>query len=655
MSDRSTTAQRKGIASLRTLLPFVRRHTLALSVGFAFMLVQNYGAVRVPTFVQKIVDEIAGGNRSDVLVGLFLQAGLYAAGAVVSMYLMRRLIIGASRLVEFDLRRQIYDRLLELDHSFYQSHETGDLVSRTTNDLDAVRTLLGPGIMYIPNSLSLFALFFPVLFRLNAGLMAVVTGVLVTVIVLVFLILPRLQPLYRRIQEATGRINSRVWQIVSGIGTVKLHTMEEGETARFAELNRDFLRRNMAIAKAQEFLWPTFIFVFSVTQLLVILIGGRRVISGSMSLGQLLQFNVMIGSLTFPVLSLGWIMSMIQQGISAMGRINVILQGPVERRTDWAAPGAGAVSFSVRGLTYSYPGQTRKTLEDVSLLAGPGEFIGITGTIGSGKSTLINLMTGLLRPPRGTVFVNGIDVRDIEPAALFARIGIVSQSPFLFSRTLAENIAMGKDGTGGDGEVRRAAELAGLAGDIAAFSEGYRQMIGERGITLSGGQKQRTAVARALMKDCPVVILDDALSSVDARTEATILSNLRSYRGARTLIVVSHRISPLKGADRIYVLDQGRIVEQGSHGELVRAAWPLREAGSVPADGEDPGAAHLPRARLAGEELMAEKRRMAERRTTAGARERERRPSPWKRGSCEGCFPSWPLTPGWGSERCCAS
>ncbi|HET6485361.1 MAG TPA: ABC transporter ATP-binding protein, partial [Spirochaetia bacterium] len=214
-------------------------------------------------------------------------------------------------------------------------------------------------------------------------------------------------------------------------------------------------------------------------------------------------------------------------------------------------------------------GQTRKTLEDVSLLAGPGEFIGITGTIGSGKSTLINLITGLLRPPRGTVFVNGIDVRDIEPAALFARIGIVSQSPFLFSRTLAENIAMGKDGTGDEADVQKAAELAGLAGDIAAFTQGYQQMIGERGITLSGGQKQRTAIARALMKDCPVVILDDSLSSVDAGTEATILSNLRSYRGARTLIVVSHRISPLKGADRIYVLDQGRIVEQGSHGELV--------------------------------------------------------------------------------------
>ncbi|HUJ75649.1 MAG TPA: ABC transporter ATP-binding protein, partial [bacterium] len=396
---------------------------------------------------------------------------------------------------------------------------------------------------------------------------------------LVFLVLPRLQPYFRGVQEATGRLNSRVWQIVSGISTVKLHTMEEGEAARFTGLNRDFLQRNMAIARAQEFLWPTFIFVFSLTQLVIILIGGRQVVNGAMSLGQLLQFNVMITALTFPVLSLGWIMSMIQQGISAMGRINVILEGPVERRTDWVLPGGEGLSFQAKGLRFTYPGQVRAALHDVSLTVTQGEFIGITGTIGSGKSTLVNILTGLLRPERGMVLVNGADIRDVQPSVLFERVGIVSQSPFLFSRTLAENIAMGRNGdASGDGEgasaagnerVRRSAELAGLAGDIAAFAEGYEQVLGERGITLSGGQKQRTAIARALMKNSPVVILDDSLSAVDARTEATIIDNLRSLKGAKTLIVVSHRISPLKGADRIYVLDEGTVVEQGTHAELV--------------------------------------------------------------------------------------
>ncbi len=558
----------QGIGSLRALLPFVGSHWPALAAGFAFLLEQNYGAVRVPSYFQKIVDEITGANRSGVIGNLILTACLYAAVTVVAMYLMRRLIIGASRNIEYSLRERIYDRLLELDYSFYMAHETGDLVSRTTNDLDNVRTLLGPGIMYIPNSLSLFGLFFPVLFRLNAALMAVVSGVLAGVIALIFVVLPRLAPYFRRIQESTGAINSRVWQVVSGMTTLKLHTMEAEEEKRFATLNRDFLGRNMATAKIQEFLWPTFIFVFSLTQLAVILVGGRLVISGAMSLGQLLQFNVMITALTFPVLSLGWIMSLIQQGISAMGRINAILEGPVERRADWVRLEDQAVAFRVESLKYAYPGHDTPSLDGVSMTIGPGQFIGITGTIGSGKSTLVNVLTGLLRPPRGTVFLGGTDIRDIEPAALFSKISIVSQSPFLFSRTLAENIAMGRGG-GEEAGVAEAAELAGLSIDVASFPDGYGQLLGERGITLSGGQKQRTAIARALMKDCPVVILDDSLSSVDARTESTIIDNLRRYRGRKTVIIVSHRISPLKGADRIYVLHEGKVAEEGSHGDLV--------------------------------------------------------------------------------------
>lgn len=559
----------RGMADLRSLLPYLGQHWAALAVGFAFMLLQNYCAVRVPAYFQKIVDELGGANRAATIESLILTACLYAAVSVVSLYLMRRLIIGASRDIEFSLREQIYDRLLELDYSFFQAHETGDLVSRTTNDLDNVRTLLGPGIMYIPNSLSMFALFFPALFRLNGALMLIVSAVLVAVIAFVFTVLPRLMPYFRAIQESTGKINSRVWQIVTGITTVKLFTMEAGEETRFVDLNRDFLRRNMALAKAQEFLWPTFIFIFSVTQLVIVLYGGRLVVSGAMTLGQLLQFSVMITTLTFPVLSLGWIMSLIQQGISAMGRINVILDGPVERRNDWKDLPESAVSFDVRDLSFTYANQDRKSLKDVNISVRAGEFVGVTGTIGSGKTTLMNILTGLLKPERGMVFVNGVDIRDIEPSALFRKIGIVSQSPFLFSRSLAENIAMGKDGLPDDGRVKEVSQLAGLAGDVASFPDGYGQMLGERGITLSGGQKQRTAIARALMKDSPVVILDDSLSSVDARTEATIIENLRRLKGGKTLIVVSHRISPLKGADRIYVLDDGNIVEQGSHAELV--------------------------------------------------------------------------------------
>ena len=392
------------------------KHWAALAVGFAFMLVQNYGAMRVPGYFQKILDEITHANRAPVVTTLIITACIYAAITVLSMYLMRRLIIGVSRQIEYSLRERIYDRLLELEYSFFQSHETGDLVSRTTNDLDNVRTLLGPGIMYIPNSLSMFIFFFPVLFRLSGPLMIIVTSVLAAVIALVFIVLPRLQPFFRRIQEATGKINSQVWQVVSGITTVKLLTMETEEEKRFITLNKEFLGRNMATAKIQEFLWPTFIFVFSITQLVIILVGGRLVISGAMSLGQLLQFNVMITTLTFPVLSLGWIMSLIQQGISAMVRVNTILDGPVERRDDWSRPEGPTVSFEVKDLHFAYAGQPRPILKGVTMSVRAGEFIGITGTIGSGKSTLVNLLTGLVKPARGEIFVNGRDIRDMEPA-----------------------------------------------------------------------------------------------------------------------------------------------------------------------------------------------------------------------------------------------
>jgi ATP-binding cassette subfamily B protein len=560
---------RRGIGGLRTLLPYLRRHAVALVAGFGFMLVQNFGYVRIPAYFQKILDEVVGANRSDTIGGLIGAACLYIVATMISLYLMRRLIIGVSRKIEYGLRRRIYDKLLELDYPFFQTRETGDLVSRTTNDLDDVRTLLGPGIMYIPNSLSLLFIAIPVLVRLNGPLMLLVAGALGSVIVLVFLVSPKMRPLYRGIQEATGRINSRVWQIVSGITTVKLYTMESREVERFGGLSRDFLKRNMATVRIQEVLWPSFTAIFGVTQLLILLVGGRMVAQGSMTLGQLLQFNVMIGTLTFPVLSLGWIMSLLQQGISAMTRINEILDEPVESRADWKAPGSGQIGFQIKDLTFTHRGQTVPALKNLSLTINPGQLIGLTGTIGAGKSTLVNVLTGLLKPPRGTVFVNDIDIRDIEPESLFKRVGIVSQSPFLFSRTLSENIAMGRDGTAA--RISEVVELAGLTHDVTSFPDGLKQLVGERGITLSGGQKQRTAIARALMKNSPVVILDDALSSVDSRTEASIIKNLRSLKGRKTLIIVSHRIAPLSEADWIYVLDDGRIVQEGTHGGLLAA------------------------------------------------------------------------------------
>ncbi len=546
------------------------------------MLVQNYSFMKSPAYMQQALDEITNANRLEVILEALLMVSLYTLLTVGSMFLMRKLIISSSRKIEHALRARLYHKLLALDMEFFQKNETGDLVSRCTNDLNEVRLLLGPGIMYVPNSLSRFILFVPVLLSLSRSLMLVVTVLLVVVIVLIVGLMPRLRPLFKKIQEAVGQINSRVWQVVSGINTVKLYTLEPVEIERFKQLNQQYINRHMAVVKFRGVLWPLFIFLFSLTEFVILLIGGQQVIRQEMTIGQLLQFNVMITNLTFPVLSLGWVMSLIQQGISAMGRINAVLDYPVEQRDDWQTLETDELVFTVKDLRYRYPQQQSQgtahgkagpdrefVLDGLDLTIEPGQVVGITGTIGSGKTTLLNILTGLFKPSPGMVFVNGVDICDIRPESLLEKISVVPQETFLFSRSLAENIALGNNGRVEMDEIRAAGRRAGLERDVETFPNQYDQIVGERGITLSGGQKQRTAIARALRKPSPVLIFDDALSSVDARTEAQILEHLRTLDGFNTLIVVSHRISALRDADVIYVLDQGRLVEQGAHAELL--------------------------------------------------------------------------------------
>lgn len=581
--------------NLKTLIPLLQRHSLELFVGFLFMLAQNYGYMKTPVYMKKALDEIAGDNRFSVISSDLIMIAFYTLLTVVSMFLMRKLIIGVSRKIEYTLREKLYHKLLSLDMAFFQKNETGDLVSRCTNDLNEVRLLLGPGVMYIPNSLSRLFLFLPILISLSIPLVLTVAIVMIVIITLIFTIMPRLRSRFRRVQESVGSINNRVWQVISGITTIKLYTLEHIETERFKELNEDYIRRQLVIVKVRGFLWPLFIFIFSLTELIVLLIGGRQVIQNQMTIGELLQFNVMIAHLTFPILSLGWVMSLIQQGISAMGRINFILDHPVEKRDDWKTLDTDELRFTARDLTYHYPASQkpllskvegpvmsppvlkmpennfdRNALDQVNLAIEPGQIIAITGTIGSGKTTLINLLTGLYRPEPGMLFVNGTDIRDIQPESLADKISVVPQETFLFSRSIAENVSLSNDGQVNMDKVKEAVRRAGLEKDVIAFPDKYDQILGERGITLSGGQKQRTAIARALLKKRQVLIFDDALSSVDAKTESEILDNLKSLRSFNTLIIVSHRISALKNADMIYVFDQGRLIEQGTHSELLQ-------------------------------------------------------------------------------------
>ena len=566
------TADRQGQAqartrALKTLLPFFKTHSLTLLVGFVFMVLQNFGYMKVPQYLREMLDEIGGQNRPDVIRDAIFYIALFTLILAVSLFLMRKLIIGVSRKIEYELRKKIYHKLLALDYLFFQRNETGDLMSRTTNDLNSVRTLLGPGVMYIPNSLSRLVLFLPVLIQLSGSLVSIIGVIMLVLVVVIIKLLPILRPLFQQIQEAMGTMNNRVWQVISGISSIKQYTAEEMEISRFKDLNNEYIKKQMAVVKIQELLRPLFLFIFSVTELVILLVGGTQVIRGQMTLGELLQFNLMVSSLTWPVLALGWMMSLMQQGISAMGRINYILDQPVEDRETKQRLSSEDTVISVKNLNYRYPGHSGEVLKNIDLTIKPGQTIGITGPVGSGKTTLLNILVGLLRPDRGQVFVNGIDICDIDLEDFYRYTAVVSQEPFLFSRTVADNIALGPHPLPPE-MIQRAAENAGLAKDIQSFHGGLDQVIGERGITLSGGQKQRVAIARALGKCAPLLVMDDPLSSVDSKTEEHILGSLKTHRCYKTLILVSHRISVLKIADIIYVLDDGAIVEQGSHNDL---------------------------------------------------------------------------------------
>ncbi len=551
------------------MIPYLKKHSVPLALGFFSMLVQNYCYLKVPLYMQIILDEISGKNRRAVIVTNSLYILIYTVILAVSLFLMRKLMIAVSRKIEYQLREKIYHKLLSVEYLFFQQNETGDLMSRCTNDLNSVRTLLGPGVMYIPNSLSRLILFLPALIALNRPLILILGIVMVFLVILIITLLPLLRPLYRQIQEAMGVMNNRVWQVISGITTIKRYNTETIETRRFKDLNETYIKKQMAVVKLEEFLYPLFIFIFSIIELLILWIGGKQVIHGKMTLGQLLQFNIMISNLTFPILALGWMMGLVQQGISAMGRINYILDQPVEDGKPKKSLSSAEPVFVTRDLTYRYPGHSREALRNINITLTSGQTVGITGQVGSGKSTLLNLLTGLLKPEPGQVFIDGIDICEIAPQDLYGEIAVVSQEPFLFSKTVAENIALGPWEMSQEA-VEKAAQDARLTQEVQGFHDGFSQLVGERGITLSGGQKQRVAIARALGKCAPVLVMDDPLSNVDARTEAQILQNLQNLHYFRTLIVVSHRISVLRSADIIYVLNDGEIVESGTHRSLGR-------------------------------------------------------------------------------------
>lgn len=556
---------------VHTLRPYLLRYRRGLVLGVVALLLRNLAGASLPLVIRGAVDSLTAGF--EIHLAAWFAAGLIGLTAVkgIFQYFMRVAIVGISRDIEFDLRNDLFAHLIRLSSDFYSKFRTGDIMARATNDLNSVRMMLGPGIMYTADTsvTALLAIIIMASVDWRLTLAALAPAPLVSLAVVFFGRYIHRQ--FKKIQAIFSDISSRVQENLSGVRVIRAYVQEEAEKQLFDKLNRDYLAQNLKLARASGLFLPLLQSVTSLSFLIVLWYGGHRLLEGAISLGSFLMFNVFLGYLIWPMVAVGWVASMIQKGSASLLRINELLNerpaiaDPPKPRP-LPSPVLGEIEF--RDVCVRFPNV--EVLKGISLLIRPGSTVAIVGHTGSGKSTLVELVPRLLDPTSGSVHLDGADLRELPVGPLRQQIGFVPQETFLFSATLAENIAFGvKQAT--EEQVRRVAELAGLDDDVAGFPDGYQTMLGERGITLSGGQKQRTAIARALLRDPRILILDDALSSVDTLTEERILTALADLMRERTTILISHRVSTVRHADCIFVIDNGSIAEEGTHSELLAA------------------------------------------------------------------------------------
>lgn len=561
------------MTSLRTLLPYLGRHRKPLLLGFLALVLADGFQLATPWVFKFAIDGLERDVSRSMLAwfaGLLL--ALAACGGVARFF-MRRLVIGASREIEYELRNDFFDKLTRLSFSFYNRTPTGDLMARATNDLNAIRAVLGPGIMYAVNTTVTLSAALTLMIVLSGRLTLVSLIPLPLISVFMYRYGKVIHKRFEEVQEQFSEITARAQEYLSGIRVVKAYVQEDAASRDFRLRNEDYLESNMRLVRINGLFSPAIEFLAGFGSVLVLGFGGWLVIDDRITLGTFVAFNAYLVMLIWPMIALGWVVSLFQRGAASMKRVNRILDAVPEVGDPPAGtqasfrPRRGALEFRDVHFAYgSRPGAA--VLRGINLTVRPGETVAVVGATGSGKTTLINLVPRLYDPTRGAVLLDGLDLRAIPLAELRGALGYVPQETFLFSRTVAKNISLGRPEAEED-QIRRVAELSRLADDILEFPDRFQTMVGERGVTLSGGQKQRTAIARALLRDPAVLILDDALSSVDTKTEEEILAGLREFMKDRTTLLVAHRISTVKLADRIIVLGDGEIVEEGSHEELL--------------------------------------------------------------------------------------
>lgn len=561
--------------SVLRLRHWLRRYRADFLVGLAWVLLTSAITLAGPWVLKHAIDDLSAGVTG---AKIRFYAGALLAIAVAGgagRYQMRRVLVGVSRRFEYDLRNEFYAHLQRLAPADLQRLATGDLMSRATNDLNAVRMMTGPAIMYSASTGLTFVVALAAMIAIAPQLTLVALLPLPLVTLSVRYFGSAIHHRFERIQAQLSAISTVAQEALAGVRVVRAYGQEAHELERFREVNDEYLRRNRRLIALLGLYYPSIGFLMGVAALLVLWLGAREVVAGRLTLGELVAFNSYLMLLSWPMIAFGWVTNLLQRGLASWERMLGILDvvpaiGDTDVRYDVPPEGIRG-EIELRALSFGYDGGPR-VLVNLSATIPAGSTTAIVGPTGAGKSTLLHLLARLYDPPPGTVFLDGLDVRHLPLATVRGALGFVQQEPFLFSRSIADNVAFGAarpDEPDTRDAIRAAAAVARLDADIDQFPEGYDTLVGERGITLSGGQKQRTALARAVCAAPRILVLDDALSAVDTETEEAILGGLRAFAGSRTTVLVSHRVSTVRGADQILVLDAGRLVEQGTHDQLV--------------------------------------------------------------------------------------
>ena len=559
--------------AIRRLLPYALRYRWAFAGGLLASLATTGVSLLAPWVLKLAVDDLQRGVSRTGLATYALLLVLIALVGGVFRFVMRRVIVGISRQIEYDLRNDFFQHLQRFPLAWFHERRTGDLMSRATNDLGAVRMMMGPAIMYSVTTIALFVVAVTLMVVLDWRLTIAALVVLPLASVSVKHFGGLIHARFERIQAQLSELSAVVQENLAGVRVVRAYGQEINEIARFEQANREYVERSRDLIRIQGLFFPSMTFFLGLGAVVVLWLGSREVILGRLTLGEFVAFNSYLAMLSWPMIAFGWVTNLLQRGMASWGRMLEVLDDrpaitDEAARQDLADPGWIQGRISIRHLTFGYGFEP--VLDDVSVDIEPGQTVAIVGATGSGKTTLLALIPRLHEPPPGTVLLDGVDVREIPLGTLRAAIGFVPQEPFLFSDSLRHNIAFGRPDLADDtAAITRAAEIASLDSDVGDFPNGYETIVGERGLTLSGGQKQRTAIARAVLVEPKVLILDDALSAVDTYTEERILGRLRGFMRHRTSILVSHRVSTVREADVILVLERGRIVERGTHQELL--------------------------------------------------------------------------------------